>query len=496
MATMKQIRLKRGEWQFDPNSPLGKPGGFGAVFIGVGEQHGAVAVKQLHIKANEAAHRELRIVDELLQRSLVHVIPMLDDGQDAESDSYYVIMARAERSLQEELNRVGAFPEKEAVSILHDIAAGLAEVRDIAHRDLKPANILFHEGKWKLADFGIARFVEESTSLETLKNCLTPPYAAPEQWRLERASNATDIYALGCIAYALLVGAPPFHGPDYRNQHLTMEPAPLNVQNPRLRALVANMLRKIPEGRPNIDRVMRLLDQIATEEAKEIQGEGFKELAQAGASAAEASVRADAERIASEAQQRKRQELASHAFQILQEISEAFFQRIQSVIFDAERIDDRSQLEFLHVRFGSALLHIQILLHGKPIPQSAFPISRWDVIAGATVQVAQSGERKYSWGANLWYTNKGQGEEYRWWEVMYMWHPLLRSHPYANEPFALDNLSDADAAAGPAMGKITLAAKPRPIDDENIDEFCDRWAKLFAQAYNGRLEHPQQLPLD
>jgi len=45
---------------------------------------------------------------------------------------------------------------------------------DLVHRDLKPSNILYHEGVWKLADFGIARFVEESTSANTLKKCLTP----------------------------------------------------------------------------------------------------------------------------------------------------------------------------------------------------------------------------------------------------------------------------------------------------------------------------------
>jgi serine/threonine-protein kinase len=53
--------------------------------------------------------------------------------------------------------------------VLLQIASGLSEVEDIVHRDLKPANILRHEGVWKIADFGIAKFVEETTSVETLK---------------------------------------------------------------------------------------------------------------------------------------------------------------------------------------------------------------------------------------------------------------------------------------------------------------------------------------
>jgi hypothetical protein len=398
---MQQMRLKKGTWQFDSNSPIGKPGGFGAVFAGQGEQHDAVAIKRLHITASEAAHRELRIVDELLQRPLAHVIPMLDDGQDAESDLYYVIMARAECSLQEEVNRIGVFSEKDAVSVLGDIATGLAEVRDIVHRDLKPANVLLHDGKWKLADFGIARFVEESTSLQTLKDFLSAQYAAPEQWLGQRATPATDFYALGCIAHALLTGSPPFQGPkreDYQEQHLHTEPPPLKTQDPRLRTLVATMLRKRPETRPSIDRVIRLLDEIAIEEARGVQSEGFRELAHAGAAAAEASLQADAERMASEALKRRRQEPAERAFKTLREISETFLQRIQAVVFDIERIDNRSPLEPLYVRFGDALLRIAALVHGKPIPEGAFPRSGWDVIAGATIHVAQTGARRYRGG--------------------------------------------------------------------------------------------------
>jgi len=46
------------------------------------------------------------------------------------------------------------------------ILSGLLEVPELIHRDLKPANVLFHENKWKVADFGIAKFVEESIRLE------------------------------------------------------------------------------------------------------------------------------------------------------------------------------------------------------------------------------------------------------------------------------------------------------------------------------------------
>jgi eukaryotic-like serine/threonine-protein kinase len=185
------IKLPKGEWEYDLQAPLGKPGGFGQVFVGRGNGYDRVAVKRLHLKANDAAHRELEIANELAQFTLEHVIPVLDAGQDALSDYYFVVMPCAEKSLQDEFKAVGKFNEADAVRILQDIAAGLVEARKFVHRDLKPLNILFHDGRWKIADFGIARFVEESTSLQTLKECLSPPYAAPEQFKLEHATSAT-----------------------------------------------------------------------------------------------------------------------------------------------------------------------------------------------------------------------------------------------------------------------------------------------------------------
>jgi len=71
---------------------------------------------------------------------------------------------------------------------LIQIVTGLQEIGQLVHRDLKSANILFHQGSWKIADFGIARFVEESTSANTVKGFLSPQFPAPEQWSGEHAS--------------------------------------------------------------------------------------------------------------------------------------------------------------------------------------------------------------------------------------------------------------------------------------------------------------------
>ena len=102
---MKEIKLPRGVWVYDETRQLGPRGGFGVVFAGVSEEHGQIAVKRLHVEASEAAHRELRVADELSNRDLVHVMPVLDSGQDAESGGYFVVMPKAEESLKDKLER-------------------------------------------------------------------------------------------------------------------------------------------------------------------------------------------------------------------------------------------------------------------------------------------------------------------------------------------------------------------------------------------------------
>jgi serine/threonine-protein kinase len=170
---MTEIKLNKGVWSYDPTTPLAPPGGFGAVYLGEDPDGNRVAVKRLHIEVAQAAHRELRIAVDLAERSFKHVLPVLDAGQDAESDAYFVVMPLAEGSLQELIEEKGQLDEGEAVEVVLQIASGLQEAAHIIHRDLKPANILYHSGEWKVADFGIARFVEESTSLRTLKECLS-----------------------------------------------------------------------------------------------------------------------------------------------------------------------------------------------------------------------------------------------------------------------------------------------------------------------------------
>ncbi|MFH1746889.1 MAG: serine/threonine-protein kinase [Planctomycetota bacterium] len=481
---MQVIRLPRGEWQFDPSTPLGQPGGFGSVFQGTNESGEQLAVKRIHLDAVSAAHRELRIADSLVGREFRHVVPVLDAGLDSESDSYFVVMARAERSLQDELDSGKRYADRDTADVMLQVATGLSEVSELTHRDLKPGNVLLHDGVWKVADFGIARFVEESTSQNTLRDFLSPEYAAPEQWRSERCTDATDIYALGCIAHALLTGEPPFTGAgeSLRRKHLEQEPPTLECGTPRLRMLVSTMLRKSSEARPSLARALGQLKQILEREGQEDTSRGFSRLSLAAASLADQQGKAEARQIAQVSRRECRDRLGSEAECILRTIIRSLF----SAVKDVAPMADFNR-EGLWLRLGGAELRVKFLgfASARRVPDNPFPSSRWDVLAAATITVTQAAPR-CEIGATLWYTNLGKGDSFRWYEASYKDLPLFpRRHEF--EPFAVTNLKDADAAAGTGMHTVQFAFGPRPIDDESQAEFFDRWVQRLALAADGKL---------
>lgn len=494
---MERIKLGRSEWMFDPECPLGRPGGFGTVYRGTDAEGQAVAVKRLHSDAGEHAHREFKMAEALMDRSLKHVLPFLDAGLDARSDRYFLVMPRAERSLQERLQTNETLDAPEVVQILNEILLGLEELPGIVHRDLKPGNILWIDGVWRIADFGIARFVETSTSLRTLKGCLSPPYAAPEQWKLEQSTHATDLYALGCIMHALTTGWPPFQGSDeeLRKSHLSATPPDLESSNPLLRSLATSLLMKAPDARPSAARVRRILDQLMEEErAGTGATTGRSLLAQAGARAATAAnaaaSRAEQARIANQ----QRSELARSAFQVIDGLADGLSARIQLEAPTASCT--RSPAHFLEAHLAGGDIEIFLLQdQSSMLPEDAFRSSEWDVIMGAGVAVWQKGHRPYRWEANLWFADIEGTGKYRWWEVAYM--SLICERRDRNAPFAVERreLELADEAAASGMSEIQFAYDPVPSDGEDAAAFFERWCILLALACEGRLRRPSYLPI-
>ena len=105
--------------------------------------------------------------------------------------------------------RKGALPPEEALRLTSRIAdaLGYAHRHGVIHRDVKPENILFSsDGDVMLADFGIARQIQQETSLTRGFVIGTPPYMSPEQMAGEKLDNNSDFYSLGVVLYEMLTG--------------------------------------------------------------------------------------------------------------------------------------------------------------------------------------------------------------------------------------------------------------------------------------------------
>lgn len=482
---MLTIKLPTGVFEYDPAMPLGKRGGFGQVFAGTTASGDDVAIKKLHVSSADAAHRELRIAEELKGNSYEHVISFIDAGEDADTGNYFVVMSKAEGSLQSTVEKSGPLTAAEAASVLLQIVKGLCEVGELVHRDLKPDNVLFHEGKWKVADLGIARFVEEATASNTVKDCLSPYYAAPEQWRFERATHATDIYALGCIAFFLFTGKPPFisNPPD---EHQKAAAPSFLCADSRLATLTNMMLRKLPSTRPALPRIRDLLNEIVAKPQQLSNADPLAALAQSAAKIADSEQKLQAQRQTENAARIVRSQLAVSAFDILKDNLERLWGKIHGQAPNATR---RSSANAFQCNLGHGFLYVD-LSRRDHFNAGLFSQSRWDIVCMAQIKVAQE-QPEYVWSACLWYMKLPQGSEYRWYEVSY-WS--WQGNNY--QPFATSDLRSADIAASNVMGLVNIAFGPEPIDDEKEDDFHDRWIWLVAKAAASEHRRPRSIPIE
>ena len=487
MDDMHTIKLPTGTFDYDPTQPLGKRGGFGQVFAGKSADGSDVAVKKLHLSAAEAAHRELRIANELKGRSFEHVVPFIDAGQDADSDDYFVVMPKAEGSLQVRIDKNGVFAADVAAAILFQIAKGLLEVGELVHRDLKPDNVLFHEGKWKIADFGIAKFVADATSSNTLKGCLSPLYAAPEQWQNGTITQATDVYSLGCVAFCLLTGKPPFVT-NPSEEHERAAVPPFNCSDARLHGLVNMMLRKNSTTRPSVSRVRDLLGQLVSNPNTPGKLGSLDALAKAAATAASKEQQEQAREQAIWAAQHARHQLMADALKILSKNIERLWTTIHTQIPNAERLNSGGNADFL-CQIGKARLGVSAR-HARCVEPGSFPQSGWDVVTFAVIEVGQPNPN-YTWSSSLWFMKPKEASEYRWYEVSYFsrWGQSV-------DPHALPVGSDADFAGSRVMHTVSIAFGPSLVDDEAEGDFHDRWIWLLSKAVTGELRTPSRMPFD
>ncbi len=226
--------------------------------------------------------REIRIAASLQHP---HIAPVHAAGQGS-GLLYYTMPYVEGESLRQHLDRVGQLPLAEAVRLLREIADALiyAHRKMIIHRDLKPANILLEQGHALIIDFGIAKALtaaaeeHSGTGLTSIGLVVgTPTYMAPEQAAGDPLDHRVDLYALGCLAYELLAGRPPFRGRSSQEliaAHLADPPLPVTALRPgtpaALADLVMRLLAKRRDERPeSAEEVVRVLGTLTAGELEE-----------------------------------------------------------------------------------------------------------------------------------------------------------------------------------------------------------------------------------
>jgi serine/threonine-protein kinase len=213
-------RLAKGlEGRYTVEREIGR-GGMAVVYLAEDVKHRrSVAIKVLRPEVAPAlgGERFLREIEIAAQLSHPNILALHDSGE-AAGLLYFVMPYVDGESLRDRLVREGTLPLDEAVRVTRQVADALsfAHERGLIHRDVKPENILFHAGHAVVADFGIARAVSDaggSRLTETGLSLGTVAYMSPEQATGETRLDArTDVYALGCVLYECLAGAPPFPG--------------------------------------------------------------------------------------------------------------------------------------------------------------------------------------------------------------------------------------------------------------------------------------------
>jgi predicted ATPase len=147
------------------------------------------------------------------------IVAIYDYGADERAGLYLVMEYLEGRSLRAELRRRGPLPVAEAVGLMRQIcfAVQAAHESRIVHRDLKPENVFLTgdvsdgEARVRVLDFGLAKLSDVATTFTQPGVMMgTPLYMSPEQCEAKPADERADVYALGCIAFELLTGRPPF----------------------------------------------------------------------------------------------------------------------------------------------------------------------------------------------------------------------------------------------------------------------------------------------
>jgi Protein kinase domain len=228
------------------------------------------AIKMLHPVYSARPEIVTRFFNEARAATAISdpgIVQIFDFGHHVDGAAYIVMEFLDGEPLDRRLARVGRLPVADALRLMRQVAnsVGTAHARGIVHRDLKPENIFLVRDseaaggeRAKIVDFGIAKLLgEQNIKTQTSTVIGTPTYMSPEQCRgVGQIDQRSDVYALGCVLFTLVVGRPPFDSEgagEILAMHLR-EPAPAPSQRvpgipPDVDGLVLRCMEKDPARR-------------------------------------------------------------------------------------------------------------------------------------------------------------------------------------------------------------------------------------------------------
>ncbi len=278
-ATVARVYAPIGPYQ--PRGFLGE-GGMGEVLLAEGPSGDLVALKVLAAApANSALARRLeregRVIEGLDHPNIVRV---LDHGVDPASGRPYVALEYVRgRSLIDTLKDHPShrLPFRKAAFVLDACADALGAIHELGvlHRDVKPGNVFIdNDGQVKLFDFGLALAEDVSQRLTHKMEVVgTPAYLPPEVLlRTQDWCPASDLYSLGCLAFHIIAGQPPFCGDLKQVLAGQMWQPPQPIEDlvpdipPALASLISDLLEKDPDMRPTVERTRQVLSLFAPQD--------------------------------------------------------------------------------------------------------------------------------------------------------------------------------------------------------------------------------------
>ena len=200
--------------------------------------------------------REAEAVASLSHPNIVNVYDVGEDGK-----VHYIVMEYIDgQNLKEIIKNEGTLDEYTALDITKQIAMALsaAHKKGIIHRDIKPHNILIsNEGRVvKVADFGIAKAVSNSTMTNIGSIIGSVHYFSPEQAKGKVVSNNADLYSLGIVLYEMIIGKVPFRGDSPISialQHINDEIEFTSEEQINIPQSVRTIIKKLTE-KSSVDR--------------------------------------------------------------------------------------------------------------------------------------------------------------------------------------------------------------------------------------------------